>query len=514
VIAVRQNGQHGFQVLAGGGLGHKPRPAIVVEEFISEQELLPVIEAVLALHHRHSDRKKRARARLKFLVERLGEEEYLLKYREELKRTREVYAKDVLPAVQWMDAVRLSAGNGIGVIGATGAPRKMLQQKQTGYFVLPIRLPLGDLTAQQMRDVADLMLRRGLDDVRTTQDQNLMILNIPQAQLAEVQAELAAVGLGQPQTGDDVVSCPGTWTCRLGITASRKISEQLQGSASDLRIRVSGCHNGCAQPTVGDIGLHGEGRRLHGKLIPHYRMHFGGDGRVNGAIAIKGPEIPVVRAPQAVQRVQHAYHVGRNNEELFTQWARRQDADYFEHLLKDLTDVSPLDVALLAKDIGEAVDFKVLNLGGGECMGAAQENVSANFSEAKHEREYRRAFWLAKKFDQALDCAESIARLVGRSLLEVSAVRQPPLTLPEIIKHLHEVMDTHLHLPESLSVFVHELERLRTLEDEAVLATAFERLASAQDVWTVLAAEVCQERDPRLALTEYLPEIKQLAQAV
>jgi len=509
VVAVKRDGKFGFQVLAAGGLGHKPRQAIVVEDFITEQELLPVTEAVLALHHRHSNRKKRARARLKFLVDRLGEAEFLVKYREELKRTREVYARDSLPEVQWADAGDSRADI---AISAVGAPRRALEQKQAGYFVLPVSLPLGDISAKELRGVAAALEKRGLDDARATQDQNLMIVNVPAAEMETLRAELHELGLKEPVTGDDVVSCPGTWTCRLGITASRKLSEHISGSARDLRIRISGCHNGCAQPTVGDIGLHGEGRRLHGKLIPHYRMHFGGDGRVGGAMALRGPEIPVMRASQAVKRVQLAYEDSRENEELFTAWARRQGAEYFKTLLNDLTQVSKADIPLLSKDVGEAVNFRVLNLGGGECMGAAQENVSAHFSEAKHEREYRRVFWLAKKFDQALDCAEAIAVLVGKSLLEVAGMKLQPTSLGEIAAKLDEVLREHSHLSEGLGVFSHELSRLRGVEDDEVLLQGLERLMGAQDVWTVLSAEFCQQSDPRLMLHEFIPEVQQLAQ--
>lgn len=512
VVAVKREGEFGFKVLAAGGLGHKPRQAIVVEDFIAEEALLPVIEAVLALHHRHSDRNKRARARLKFLLERLGEQEFLQKYREELKRTRQVYASDSLPVVrwgvQWTEAVDTKPGSDSDVaISAMGAPRKVLEQKQAGYFVLPVSLSLGDLSAREMWGIASALEKRGLHDVRATQDQNLMIVDVPHSELESLRTELAELGLQPPVTGDDVVSCPGTWTCRLGITASRKLTEKLSGSASDLRIRVSGCHNGCAQPTVGDIGLHGEGRRLYGKLIPHYRMHFGGDGRMSGAIAIKGPEVPVVRAPQAVQRVQQAYHESRAGNELFGHWARRQSADYFKLLLEDLTQVTALDVPALIKDVGEDDDFRVLNLGGGECMGAAQENVSAHFSEARHEHEYRRVFWLAKKFDQALDCAEAIARLVAKSLLEVAGEKSTADDLAEIAARVADLFADEPHLVESLQVFVAEIERLRAHEDEVQLATEFERFMHAQDVWMVLAAGLCQARDPRLVLDEYLPEI-------
>ncbi len=505
VVATRhENGRFGFKVLAAGGLGHKPRKAIVVEPFIEESELLPVIEAVLALHHRYSDRKRRVRDRIKFLVERLGEEGFLEKYREELQRTREVYADDALPPAQWVMAKS-------NTLGATGAPREVLEQKQPGLYVYPVSLPLGDLTVAQLRGLATLLRRLDLPAARVTQDQNMMLFNVPAAQLETVREALAGLGLHEPVAGDDVVACPGTWTCRLGITASREISTQLDGGAGDLRIRVSGCHNGCAQPYVGDIGLHGEGRRLHGKLIPHYRMHFGGDGRDGGEIAIKGPEIPVARAVQAVQRVRAAYLEGRESEqERFMHWARRQPENYFHELLADLATVSEADVPFVSKDFGESADFRVLQLGGGECMGAAQEVVSANFSEAAHEREYRRTFMLGRKPEQAMDCAEAIARLVAQSLLDVIGERDLPADLPGLAARLAQALPGNIELVEPLQHFNRELTQLRDEFDQAL----FERLAMEQDRWTLQVAEYCQQRDPQLDLGPSLPQAQPLAQAV
>jgi len=126
--------------------------------------------------------------------------------------------------------------------------------------------------------LAALLGELGLDDVRTTQDQNLIVLNVPAAQISSLSARLAALGLKTPQAGDNIVACPGSSTCRLGITTSMHVAPKLSGGRHDLRIRVSGCHNGCAQPESGDIGIYGEGKRQHGKLIPHYQMYFGGDG--------------------------------------------------------------------------------------------------------------------------------------------------------------------------------------------------------------------------------------------
>ena len=516
VIAIRRDDKFGYKVLAAGGLGHKPRPAITLEEFIEASDLLPVIEAVLALHHRYSDRKRRARARMKFLLERLGESEFLQKYRAELQRTRQIYASDALPAAKWLTSNEAAKAK----ISATGAPREILQQRQSACYVYPMSLPLGDLSATQMRGLSELLDQiAGISqeknegnetvEMRVTQDQNLMLLNIPLADLPTIESGVSKLGLSIPSAGDDVVACPGTWTCRLGITASRLVCKELSGGADDLRIRVSGCHNGCAQPYVGDIGLHGEGRRINGKLIPHYRLHFGGDGRNAGEIAVRGPEVPARMAPAAVKRVNREYRRTRQNEETFRRWAQRQGENYFSGLLQDLTVISGPNSEWLTKDFGETEDFRVLALGGGECMGAKHDVVSANFSEAAHEREYRRVFQLAKKNGQALDCIEAISRLLAQALLHAGGENIVPEDLLELASKIAKQTDVAPHMAESLTVFAEEIQTLRSQFDEA----RFEKLAKAQDLWTVLVAKACETVDTQLNVQSSLPEVSNLVTA-
>ncbi|OGT03759.1 MAG: nitrite reductase, partial [Gallionellales bacterium RIFCSPLOWO2_02_60_31] len=353
VVAVEKGGQHGFMVKAGGGLGHKPHEAIVVEEFIPERELLFSLEALVALHNKYSDRTKRAKSRIKFLVERFGVDGFREKYREEFVRTREALAAQAYPQGEW----RRPSG---GEIPGPGAPRKLFAQRQTGLSVLPVALPTGDMTPAQMRGIAVLLRAQGLDEVRTTQDQNLSIVNVPQAGVAALRSGLAELGLHEPVAGDDVVACPGTSTCRLGITASPVIAPQLSGGKADLRIRVSGCHNGCAQPETGDIGIYGEGKRLHGKLVPHYQMYFAGSGMKDGTLALKGPALPVARIKQAIERVQEA-HLASGAASFFT-WARAQAPDYFKQLLADLAEVKAEDLQSVMRDYGDAGDFRVLNM--------------------------------------------------------------------------------------------------------------------------------------------------------
>ena len=272
IVAVRDGDRFGFKVLAGGGLGHKPHEAIVVEEFIEEKDLLPVMEAVISLHNRYSDRVKRAKARIKFLVDKFGPEGFVEKYREELA----TYQSGV------GDAWITPGANGALAWTAKSpawAPRGMCSPRnRAGYYVFPISVPMGNLNVMQLRGLAGIAEAHGLHDIRATQDQNMFLPNVPEAKIEILRAALAELGLGGPQTGDNVVACPGTSTCRLGITSSTILAPKLNGGAQDLKIRVSGCHNGCAQPEAGDIGIYGEGKRMHGKLVPHYQMYFGGNG--------------------------------------------------------------------------------------------------------------------------------------------------------------------------------------------------------------------------------------------
>jgi sulfite reductase (ferredoxin) len=493
VVAIRREGRFGFKVMAGGGLGHKPHEAIVVEPFIEERELLLVLEAIVALHNRYSDRTKRAKSRIKFLVDRFGPEGFVEKYREELTRVKEALGTRAYPRGSW----QAGAPNGAC---AAGAPRRLFEQKQAGLFVVPISVPLGQLSSANLRRLAETMEKFRLSEVRTTQDQNLMLVNVPAADVDELRRELAALGLREPQTGDNVVACPGTSTCRLGITSSTIVAPKLSGGPADLRIRVSGCHNGCAQPETGDIGIYGEGRRLHGKLIPHYQTYFGGDGRGGGALAIKGPSVPAARIEEAVKRVQDSYLATREGSETFFSWSRKHDQAFFAALLADLVTVKEEDVPVVLRDHGDSADFRVLQLGGGECAGASQVQIGSNFFDAAHERGYRDALLFQRKYADAAKCADNIARLIGDGLLQLLGGKKEP-DLPAVAHALSALLPRQPAFAATLSrcasVFALPEEAL----SEKTLKPVFEEL----DALTLAAAELCAARGLHLELAGALP---------
>ena len=485
VVAVKKDGRHGFMVKAGGGLGHKPRESIVVEEFIPERELLFSLEALVTLHNKYSDRTKRAKSRIKFLVERFGVDGFLEKYREEFERTRQALADQPYPKGEWREQTGQQ-------VPGSGAPRNLFAQRQGGLYVLPIALPIGDIKPVQLRGIAALLRAHGLDEVHTTQDQNLIILNVPENKPAQLRSGLTELGLHEPVTGDNVVACPGTSTCRLGITASTIVAPQLSGGKADLRIRVSGCHNGCAQPETGDIGIYGEGKRMHGKLVPHYQMYFGGDGMGGGELALKGPSLPVARVKQAIARVQQAHL--ESGEANFFAWTRAQQPDYFKQLLADLAEVKEEELHTVMQDYGEASDFRVLQLGGGECAGASQVLIGANFFEAAHEREYRNALVFQRKFDEAAQCNEAILRLLGSGVAQLlGGVREDDLG--KLAIQLQQLF------PDEIG---NELARMNSALAKAdeIGQEELAIISAAVDDWTVKLATFAMQQDAQLDLTE------------
>jgi len=345
---------------------------------------------------------------------------------------------------------------------------------------------------EQLRGIAALLRAHGLDEVHTTQDQNLIILNVPENKLAQLRSGLTELGLHEPVTGDNVVACPGTSTCRLGITASTIVAPQLSGGKADLRIRVSGCHNGCAQPETGDIGIYGEGKRMHGKLVPHYQMYFGGDGMGGGELALKGPSLPVARVKQAIARVQQAHL--ESGEANFFAWTRAQQPDYFKQLLADLAEVKEEELHTVMQDYGEASDFRVLQLGGGECAGASQVLIGANFFEAAHEREYRNALVFQRKFDEAAQCNEAILRLLGSGVAQLlGGVREDDLG--KLAIQLQQLF------PDEIG---NELARMNSALAKAdeIGQEELAIISAAVDDWTVKLATFAMQQDAQLDLTE------------
>ncbi len=293
--------QRGFELYVGGGLGAVPHQAKLFDEFLPEEELLPIARAIGRVFARMGEKKNRNKARLKFLVQKLGIDEFrriIMEERNSMpddpswrKYFDEIPKYDEKPS---QSVVQLGVGKrpeGYDLWASTN----VYEQRQAGYSLVTVALPLGDATSDQFRKLAALSRRYAGEHARATVEQNIVLRWVPTGKLVELYQELKAAGLAEPGAGTivDVSACPGTDTCKLGIASSRGLAGELRNqlaakSASldeaikGLRIKVSGCFNSCGQHHVADLGFYGNSRNVSGYTVPHFQVMLGGKWVENG----------------------------------------------------------------------------------------------------------------------------------------------------------------------------------------------------------------------------------------
>ncbi|MDH5546379.1 MAG: nitrite/sulfite reductase [Gammaproteobacteria bacterium] len=220
-VATKKNERFGFRVYVGGGLGHKLREAVELEAFIDEGNILSVVEAVVNLHNRNSDGSKHAKSRFSDLVERVEAGELRELYKRELKRIE--HAVPVIAVGEnWREPDEK-------LIFDFRDLNEVVPQRQTRNVAIPLKLSRGELSFQTIEQLDALLSRYGLQEIRLTQNQNLVLPNVVESQLQDLVKKLERIGLHVPNAENDVVVCPGTWTCRLAIADVREVGKVLSG---------------------------------------------------------------------------------------------------------------------------------------------------------------------------------------------------------------------------------------------------------------------------------------------
>ncbi len=398
--------KRGFELYVGGGLGTVPHQAKLFDEFLPEEELLPTAQAISRVFARLGEKKNRNRARMKFLVAKLGIEEFKRLVLEEraqlppdprwtayLSELRGLDEKPLRPAQPLDGAARPEGFD-------QWYKTNVWHQKQAGYATATITLPLGDITADQARAVVDIARRFTNGAIRTTVEQNFVMRWISESDLPEVYAALKAVGLGQPGAGTivDITACPGTDTCKLGIASSRGLAGELRKrmaeksltmdeSIQKLHIKVSGCFNSCGQHHIADLGFYGVSRHSGNYTVPHFQVVLGGEWKHNaGTYGLAVGAVPSKRVPEVVERLTGRYLTDREKGESFQDFVRRIGKVEIKTMLDDLTRMPTHDEdATLYTDWGDTREFTLGDMGVGECAG---EVVSrAEFGLAAAERQ-------------------------------------------------------------------------------------------------------------------------------
>ena len=398
--------KRGFEFYVGGGLGSVPYKAKLFDEFLPEEEFLPMAQAISRVFARLGEKRNRARARIKFLIANLGIDEFrrlVLEERQKLSPDPRWTAH--LATVNEQVEEALKAG-----VSLNGSERpegfeawyatNVYKQRQPGYVAATVTLPLGDASAEQLRALADIARRFVKDTLRTTVEQNILFRWLSEADLPEFYRAIRAIGLGAADAATivDVTACPGTDTCKLGIASSRGLARELRYRLSEksleldqavknLRIKVSGCFNSCGQHHVADIGFYGINRNVKGFQVPHFQVILGGKFRANaGEYGVAVGAVPSKRVPEAVLSITEYYVRRRLRDESFQDFVRRIGKKEIKDLLEDLTKIPAHEVGpSYYTDWGDPREFTLTDMGTGECAG---EVVSqAEFALAASERE-------------------------------------------------------------------------------------------------------------------------------
>ena len=387
-----ENGKEkrGFEVYVGGGLGAVPHSAKLLDDFVPEEELLPLTQAIGRVFARLGEKKNRAAARLKFLVTKLGLDEFKRLVNEE-RKILPVDARwtNYIPEVaRYKETVKKGPTHLNGQLRPEGFEKwystNVYRQRQEGYAVAAITLPLGDLTAAQARQVANIARRFTGDTLRTTVEQNIVLRWVSESDLPDLYRELVRIGLGEPGAGTilDVVACPGTDTCKLGIASSRGLAGEirerlaerlftLDESVRNLHIKISGCFNSCGQHHIADLGFYGTSRTIANRKIPHFQVVLGGKWQDNaGAYGLAIGTVPSKRVPDVIEAITSRYVRERNGAETFQSFIKRIGKQECRAMIEPFMDVPAYEKdRSIYSDWGDPREFTIGDMGVGECAG-------------------------------------------------------------------------------------------------------------------------------------------------
>lgn len=392
------NGELGFKVMLGGGLGSQPSHAELLSEFVPVNQIIPMTEGVLRIFDRYGERAKRLKARMKFLIKEIGKDEFLRLVEEEKKalsyQTVEIDTTtfDAPIPAPLVTAPKVT----IEDVAAYDAWKKsnVIAQKQAGYVAIGIKIALGDFYTDKARALADLIKNYGANELRFTLLQDILIRNIKEENLPFFYQELAKldfVTLGY-NTINDVTACPGTDTCNLGIASSTGIAVELErvlateypqySNNNEITIKISGCMNACGQHNMAEIGFQGMSINS-GKLVaPALQVLLGGGnlGNGKGRFSDKVIKIPSRRGPEALRLILNDFEANANGQS-FLNYYDAKGEKYFYEFLKPLADVTNLTEADFV-DWGNADNY-VKAVGVGECAGVVIDLVATLLVEAK-----------------------------------------------------------------------------------------------------------------------------------
>ena len=394
----------GFTVYVGGGLGTVPQQAKVLAEFATEEELLPLTQAVARVFARLGEKKNRNRARIKFLVAKLGIDEFRRLVEEELETVprddRHTAYIDTIGDFKYGPAKAGMALNGTPLPDGFDDwyRTNVYHQVQSGYSTITLHTPLGDFTSEQGFKLADVARQYVGDNIRLSVEQNVALRWVADADLPAIYRDLCAIGLGDSgaDTIVDITTCPGTDTCKLGIASSRGLTGELRtrliekinllpDAIRELKIKVSGCFNSCGQHHVADIGFFGNSRRSGNHKMPHFQVVLGGQWRENaGSYGLACGAVPAKSVPDVLEALTNRYVTERAEGENFQSWVKELGRKEIKAMLQPFMQLPSFEEnPKMFSDWGDSRVYTIDDIGVGECAGEVVSLFSMEISKAE-----------------------------------------------------------------------------------------------------------------------------------
>jgi sulfite reductase (ferredoxin) len=415
-IPIIKNGKRGFRVLLGGGIGSQPIGAHEVFDFLEVERLIPFSEAVIRVFDRHGERNRRNKARLKFLIKEIGLEAFL-----ELVITEEKgLAKATVPIEAEERALKeaLYQSEKTLTINDTAfedwKKTNLYAQKQKGFFAVGVPITVGDIDSKKARQLAKVILQFTKDDNRFSYGQSVLLRDVKEEHLPALYLALKELQLDRAgfQRLNDIVACPGTDTCNLGIASSMGLAKVLQEVVEkeypdliqkhQIDIKISGCMNACGQHTLAHIGFQGMTVKSNGKVAPATQILLGGGvlGNGTGRFADKVLKVPSKRTPAVLRWILDDFEKQRHSEEDFFAYYDRKTKDYYYQNLKHYSEVSDLTA-------DDFVDWGVKEkyekaIGIGECAGVTIDLVQTLLFDAKEAFQWAQEALLEGRFSDAV----------------------------------------------------------------------------------------------------------------
>jgi len=416
---INEQGERGFKVVLGGGLGAQPFLAEPVHDFLHEDQIIPYAEAMLRVFDRYGERTNRNKARLKYLVQKLGLEEVVRLIEEERTANKSKSFKIDRDAVldpqvpELLDYPVLD-----DVINSLDYKHwratNVVAQKQEGFYGVYIKVTKGDIPTDLARKLVDAISPFAADEIRVTQNQGLLLKFVREGALPALYVELKALGFAKPgfDSVGDVTTCPGTDTCNLGISNSMSLSVALEDVIyeeypeliydKDLKIKISGCMNSCGQHGLAHIGFHGSSVKASGKVVPAVQVMLGGGtvGNGEGRVAERVIKAPSKRATDVLRTLLNDFGAKAETGEGFNQYYDRNGKDYFYQLLKPLADLTNLKDEEFV-DWGHEETFETA-IGVGECAGVVIDLVATLLLESEEKLGWAKASYEAGAWSDAI----------------------------------------------------------------------------------------------------------------